>query len=92
MFYICSFQSQHCIHQSYYSKTDIHTMGLSLIIIINNNNMLETYSVAFSIYIPLLASGKTTQKKKSLISCVTCFILKPNFCFFFPLKTLWRYS
>lgn len=45
------------------------------------NNMLETYSVAFSIYIPLLASGKKRKEreKKSLNFCVTCFILKPNF-------------
>lgn len=44
------YQKHHCIHQRYYSKTDIHTIFLII--------MLETYSVAFSIYIPLLASEK----------------------------------
>lgn len=34
--------------------------------------MLETYSVAFSIYIPLLASENSSR------FCITCFLLKPR--------------
>lgn len=50
------YQKHHCIHQRYYSKTDIHTMFFFVCFF--NNYMLETYSAAFSIYIPLLASEK----------------------------------
>lgn len=48
------------VHSSFRNKASTRETTLKLIFThFYNNNMLETYSVAFSIYIPLLASEKS---------------------------------